>query len=248
MKQKLSESDVHEIETPSGLKRSGSQRSLGNMSRKSSTTKDVDDVESQCETTVVDADDVDLDRRDSRDENELQPVQERESDSASDDEMERNILVVDFQDSNQKVYLPLPGQANDATDIGPSSRRLVSSGCAICLSLFRAEENITWSSNAECTHIFHTDCVLHWYLAVGRKAHRRRVRNNPEMSDEEALSKICGFPLACPCCRQDFCMNPVVDGAKDVDSDSDSGDEQRPAENVTVEASSEEGAGPTESN
>jgi hypothetical protein len=125
------------------------------------------------------------------------------SDSVSDDE-DREILVVDFYDTNEVIYVPLPGQENTNDEEAVSTRRQVINGCAICLSTFTPEERITWSSNPDCAHIFHHDCVLHWFLTVGRKSQRNRRRMNPEMSETEALDMICKFPMLCPCCRQSF--------------------------------------------
>jgi hypothetical protein len=130
------------------------------------------------------------------------------SGSLSDEDEDQQVLACDFDDNNQKVYVPLPGQTlaqNAAKEGATSSKRLVSSGCAVCLCLFDPEEKITWSANPECPHIFHSDCVLHWFLAVGRKTQSRRLRRNPDMSQDEIIGKICEFARACPCCRQDFC-------------------------------------------
>jgi Ring finger domain len=203
-----------------GFKLPGSQRSLGGTGPKDSTRKEI--AESQCEATVIDADDVDLELQGSSNENQFQPGKEGQPDSSSDDESGGDVLEFDFDDCNQKVRVPLPGETRDAADEGTSTRRLVPSGCAICLSLFDAGESITWSSNPQCTHIFHRECVLHWYLAVGRKAQRRRHHSNPAISDVEAPSKICDFSLACPCCRQDFCMSISEEGSMDIDGDIES--------------------------
>jgi hypothetical protein len=183
-------------DTEMSLKRSGSLRSLG--SRKSivsHTSKkgkmEYDSESSQCAPTVIDIDP----------EAQSVVVKEKRSASISESDGEGEVLVFDFDDSNQKVYVPRPGETNEDT-----ARRLVTSGCAICLSLFEANEKITWSSNPECPHIFHSDCAMMWYLAVGRKAQKRLLRINPDMSDEDILQNLCEFPILCPCCRQKFCM------------------------------------------
>mmetsp|Transcript_57141 Transcript_57141/g.139295 ORF Transcript_57141/g.139295 Transcript_57141/m.139295 type:complete len:376 (+) Transcript_57141:102-1229(+) len=151
----------------------------------------------------------------------------------SDSEDDDNVVMIDFTESNQKVYVPLPGQAyhaggdiedekgqqqeNNTASASPSTsttRRLAPSGCTICLCLFEPNERVTWSSNPDCSHIFHSDCLLHWYLAVGRKTAKRRQRQNPDMSNEEMLLNICKFPTLCPTCRQPFC-GEIVDTASD---------------------------------
>ena len=218
--QTLSASDIHEMEDSASrsLKRSGSLRSLGSRgsraSRKSLTASkkgalpSADDLHDS--DTVLESVDVEAQMgviADTTTNNEA-TVKEERSDSLTDDEAEEAVLACDFDDNHQKIYIPMPGQTVDqiaAKEGATSNRRLESNGCAICLCLCEAEEKITWSANPECSHIFHSDCVLHWYLAVGRKTQKRRLRKNPDMTTDEILAKICDFPMACPCCRQEFC-------------------------------------------
>lgn len=176
-----------------------------------------DDAETQCEATIVSTV---IDSRDTidKDDNSIHDIEaqtttkEKRSDSS---DGEDELLAFEFVD-DQKVYIPLSGtslviQDTESKEESTSgSRRLVSNGCAICLSLFEQDDKITWSSNSKCTHVYHSDCILNWYLAVGRKVQKRRKRDNQNMSDEHALSLICKFPILCPCCRQDFCIETSV--------------------------------------
>ena len=95
---------------------------------------------------------------------EAPPTKPSSSNSLPNDDSD-DMPVLDFQETNEIVSVPLPGQENNLE--ASSTRRSVPSGCAICLSTFAPEEKITWSSNPECAHIFHYDCVLHWFLTVG---------------------------------------------------------------------------------
>lgn len=36
--------------------------------------------------------------------------------------------------------------------------------CAICLSAFVKGQEVAQSVNSECTHLFHTDCIIDWLL------------------------------------------------------------------------------------
>jgi hypothetical protein len=136
---------------------------------------------------------------------EAAPKKERTG-SQLDDE-EEFMLVEDFQQTNEVVRAPLPGQQSDSDGVF----RFVPNGCAICLSKFEEGESMTYSSNVECSHVFHRDCVIRWYLAVGRKAQQRRQLTNPDIDEIELLDSICKFPMLCPCCRQTFFTNPNED-------------------------------------
>lgn len=51
--------------------------------------------------------------------------------------------------------------------------------CAICLGDYEAGDEVVWSSNQECPHAFHKECILDWLIKM-----------QPE--------------TPCPCCRQEF--------------------------------------------
>lgn len=170
-----------------------------------------------------------------------------------------DVVMVDFTERNQKVYVPLPGHKYYADTVvgvdeeNPSTnnavvtcRRLTPSGCTICLCLFQPDEQVTWSSNTECSHVFHNECLLHWYLAVGRKAQRQRLRRSPDISNEEMLSKICDFPTLCPTCRQPFCGEGVKNDGDGqgggIDSSPSSSNNGNHAETETADTISQDDA------
>ena len=71
--------------------------------------------------------------------------------------------------------------------------------CAVCLSEYEKGETISWSMNEHCTHVFHTDCIIEWFVAQGRKhSSMQRFPDNP------SKEKLLNYQLDCPCCRQSF--------------------------------------------
>ena len=138
------------------------------------------------------------------------------------------MIALSFHETNEIVYVPLSGQVNNSETV--STRRCVPNGCAICLSTFSTDERLTWSSNPECSHIFHFDCVIHWFLSVGRKFQKNQLRQRPEMSENERLDIICKFPMLCPCWRQSFCIPIKDDNNNNAEAGSSSSSEQEPQE------------------
>jgi hypothetical protein len=59
--------------------------------------------------------------------------------------------------------------------------RTVPNACAICLESYKPDETVVWSSNNDCSHAFHQDCILDYLVKL-------------EVEDT----------VPCPCCRQDF--------------------------------------------
>jgi hypothetical protein len=60
--------------------------------------------------------------------------------------------------------------------------RAVPNVCAICLDSYKPDETVIWSSNIDCSHAFHQDCILDYFLV------KLKVKDT----------------VPCPCCRQDF--------------------------------------------
>lgn len=71
--------------------------------------------------------------------------------------------------------------------------------CAVCLSEYEVNDEISWSSNSECTHVFHRECITQWLVALGKK--KSSMQRFPDSPSEK---KLLNYNLECPCCRQDF--------------------------------------------
>jgi hypothetical protein len=79
--------------------------------------------------------------------------------------------------------------------------RKVSNECSICLCEYTLGSDIVWSSNPQCDHVFHTNCIEQWLM---------KQRDGP----------------LCPCCRRDFVIDPFDFGSGDTD-DLEKGDSNR---------------------
>ena len=83
-----------------------------------------------------------------------------------------------------------------------TEKRSVPIFCAICLSEYEKCDRVCWSSNKECSHVFHESCILQWLMTSGKKKSMNKYFTR-HPSDEELLENA-----FCPCCRQDFiCVN-----------------------------------------
>jgi hypothetical protein len=98
------------------------------------------------------------------------------------------------------------GEVNGLVDEALIEERAVPIFCAVCLTEYEISHRVCWSSNSECSHIFHEDCMLRWLVALGRE-HSRRKRFSTNPSERKLLD----FEMICPCCRQNFIsMNEIL--------------------------------------
>ena len=68
--------------------------------------------------------------------------------------------------------------------------RLVQNECSICLCEYNVGDDVVWSSNPQCDHVFHETCIEQWLM---------KQRDGP----------------LCPCCRRDFVIDPFDFGDDD---------------------------------
>jgi hypothetical protein len=97
--------------------------------------------------------------------------------------------------------------SNDPDDevVIENENRAVPMFCAVCLSKFTLADRVCWSSNTECTHVFHEECMLPWLVTLGRNMSKKKCySNNP------SEAKLLDFDLSCPCCRQEFISSSLI--------------------------------------
>lgn len=93
----------------------------------------------------------------------------------------------------------------DVLSWGPTMR-WASWTCTICLGAYHVGESVTWSSNSECDHCFHTSCIEEWLL-------RRPPYRPPRRQQARETGGNSYAVPACPNCRRDFVKDPYeIDG------------------------------------
>lgn len=110
-------------------------------------------------------------------------------------------------DARQKQQTEPVISSNNLNEQQAVEKRSVPIFCAICLTEYEECERVCWASNAECSHVFHEDCILQWLTSSGKKrAADQHFGKHP--TDEQLLQGQC-----CPCCRQEFIsVNPALRG------------------------------------
>ncbi len=86
-----------------------------------------------------------------------------------------------------------------------SELRAVPNFCAVCLMKYEISDRVCWSSNSECSHMFHEDCILQWLATLGRTNSRAKL-----FSATPSEKKLLDFELTCPCCRNDFISRKLI--------------------------------------
>lgn len=85
---------------------------------------------------------------------------------------------------SDSVVLRIPSRAMPLTT-RLNNRDTVPIVCAICLEKFKVNDELAFSSNHKCSHVFHLDCIT------------------------EYIGKTKGAEKPCPCCRQWFLNVPM---------------------------------------
>lgn len=142
----------------------------------------------------------------------------------------------DDEDEDGVIWVPTPGRSTAGkfepnensneghvdveapsalcNDVDVTKYRARARTCNICLSELNAFDEVSWSANSACPHVFHTSCVHSWLAAAARKHSRRHttagagrvfLRQDPITN---ILAEVARLP--CPCCRRPF-LQPHAD-------------------------------------
>jgi Ring finger domain len=71
--------------------------------------------------------------------------------------------------------------------------------CPICFEGFEVNESITWSTNLQCQHIFHTNCIKEWLENTG--LNQKKFKSDVKKP----------YNWSCPLCRQSFVTTKTCD-------------------------------------
>lgn len=82
---------------------------------------------------------------------------------------------IESNDESTEIYL---NSSTKNKRTGEESKLTVPNSCAICLCSYDIDDVVVWSSNKDCVHAFHEECILQWLVK----------NQNGE----------------CPCCRTQF--------------------------------------------
>jgi RING-type zinc-finger len=104
----------------------------------------------------------------------------------------------DDSEGEERGMLLLPG------------RPPISDECAICLEWYRLGDSIVWSTNHDCQHVFHQDCLVCYCVTHEEKKEAARphlhgtFRQQQQQLMEHQRNKGKREPIPCPICRRPF--------------------------------------------
>jgi len=139
----------------------------------------------------------------------------------------------------RSFYIPIPGQRVGASVNGRDGevipRKVHSDGCVICFNPFEVGQRVSWSSNPECPHVFHHQCLLEWFVAVGTKTWKTEAVHHLESDVAAIQGEICKFPKLCPFCRRDYFLEEKQEAAIESESNTENDDDDS-SNNTTIPA------------
>jgi hypothetical protein len=127
-----------------------------------------------------------------------------------------NVTNVEDDDDNKYSTLLIPCTSTTSSSSVNLLTRTVIPTCAICLVQYKPGNYVTWSSNDECCHAFHRDCILIWLLKKDASNGRSRRNNGGNNDGEDGESG--GGKYLCPCCRGEFVSSTLLKEISDAET------------------------------
>jgi hypothetical protein len=119
-----------------------------------------------------------------------------------DDDNEHTILCIPLLCTNalfQHATTTGSTPYSSTTVIESNAHRNVPSTCVICLVQYQSGDHVSWSSNEECSHAFHRDCILIWLL-------KKNVSDGFSVGSDNHNERR----YLCPCCRREFVSESIL--------------------------------------
>jgi hypothetical protein len=126
-----------------------------------------------------------------------------------DDENKHTILCIPLGPTDSPQHAMMTSTSATATKL--NTHRTAPSICAICLLQYKPGNHVSWSSNEECIHVFHHDCILLWLLkkngSGGGGSTSGGVDSGVNRNERQYL---------CPCCRREFVSESMLVSVDDA--------------------------------
>jgi hypothetical protein len=99
--------------------------------------------------------------------------------------IENSLITTKFEKSESRTNASNDVEKGTLDENEESS--MVSPTCSICLAEYKQNDLVSHSSNPECQHVFHKDCILEWLLSTIGEAECPICRREflPLLSDKE---------------------------------------------------------------
>ena len=112
------------------------------------------------------------------------------------------------------IRVPLPGKQATCCDTNKSADEMIPEGtrnvpniCVICHEDYNISDEVCWSSNQECIHVFHKDCMVSWLTSLGWMKLKEQKESKNMMLEDKCLDY---YDLECPVCRSQFICKDLL--------------------------------------
>ncbi len=127
-----------------------------------------------------------------------------------DDENKHTILCIPLGPPGSPQHATTTSAITSATK--STTHRTVPSICAICLLQYKRGNHVSWSSNEECIHVFHRDCILLWLLKMNGSGGATAATSGGIVGGGNRNERW----YLCPCCRREFVSESMLGNMDDA--------------------------------